>query len=114
MTSLVSYMMDDSDVEATESLWVYYHTILSQQVMRPTLLARVIVTENYLLTLLQVCMLITPLGVSLPQLCCCCRKREHIRHLFSDVEGLQCITDITLGLLEHASIHPLTLRIALV
>ena len=25
--------------------------------------------------------------------CCCCREPAHIRHLFSDVEGLQCITD---------------------
>ena len=37
--------------------------------------------------------------------CCCCGELVHIRHLFSDVEGLQCITDITLSLLEHASIH---------
>ena len=25
--------------------------------------------------------------------CCCCRELAHLRHLFSDVEGLQCVTD---------------------
>ena len=27
------------------------------------------------------------------RVCCCCRELAHTRHIFSDVEGLQCITD---------------------
>ena len=67
--SLVSNMMDDSDVENTESelfFWVYCHTVLSQQVMSPTPLARVIVTANYQLTLPRVRVLITQLGARVP------------------------------------------------
>ena len=44
--------------------------------------------------------------------CCCCRELAHIRHLFSDVEGLQCITDHPEFV--GACLNPLTLRIALV
>ena len=68
--------------------------------MSPTPLARAIVTENYPLTLLHVCVLIAQLGACVPcaalpteRECCCCRELAHIRHRFSDVEGLQCITD---------------------
>ena len=41
--------------------------------------------------------------------CCCCRELAHIRHLFSDVEGLQCITDHPEFV--GACLNPLTLRI---
>ena len=44
--------------------------------------------------------------------CCCCRELAHIRHIFSDVEGLQCITDHPEFV--GACLNPLTLRIALV
>ena len=44
--------------------------------------------------------------------CCCCRELAHIRHLFSDVECLQCITDHPEFV--GAWLNPLTLRIALV
>ena len=55
-------MMDHSDVETTKSEpWIYCHTILSQQVMSPTPLARVIMTVNYQPTLQHVRMLITQL-----------------------------------------------------
>ena len=44
--------------------------------------------------------------------CCCCRVLAHIRHLFSNVEGLQCITDHSEFV--GACLNPLILCIALV
>ena len=103
------------------SLWVYYHTVLSQQVMSPTPPARVIVTVFYQPTLLHVRVLVTQLGARVPckcaalpteRECCFCSELAHIRHLFSDVEGLQCITDHPKFV--GACPNLLTLRIALV
>ena len=67
--------------------------VLSQQVMSPTPPARVIVTVFYQPTLLHVRVSITQLGARVERVCCCYRELAYTRHIFSDVEGLQCITD---------------------
>ena len=41
-----------------------------------------------------------------------CRELAHLRHLYSDMEGLQCVTDHPE--FAGACLNPLTLRIALV
>ena len=64
---VTSLVMSDSDVEATKGEpLVYYHTVLSQQVMSPTPPARVIVTVFYQPTLLHVRVLVTQLGARVP------------------------------------------------
>ena len=50
-------------------------------------------TVFYQPTLLHVRVSITQLALQTERVCCCCRELAHTRHIFSDVEGLQYITD---------------------
>ena len=85
--------------------------------MSPTPPARVIVTVFYqphVRVLVNTALYSCTKCAALPTECeCyCCRELAHIRHLFSDVEGLQCITDHPEFV--GACLNPLTLRITLV
>ena len=110
-------MMDDSDVETTESellgLLPYRFEPTSHESD-----TSVIVTVNYQPTFLHVHVLITQLGAQVSSVlltereCCCFLELAHIRHHFSDVEGLQHIADHTK--FAGACLNPLTLCITLV
>ena len=121
MTSLVSNMINDSDVEATEGeplgLLPYRFEPTSHEsdtssksdsdsVLPADLAARTRIGNTAWCSCTKCAALPTE------RECCCCRELAHIRHLFSDVEGLQCITDHPEFV--GACLNPLTLRIALV
>ena len=117
MTSLVSNMMSDSDVEATEGeplgLLPYRFEPTdtssesdSDSVLPADLAARTRIGNTAWCSCTKCAALPTE------RECCCCRELAHIRHLFSDVEGLQCIADHPEFV--GAYLNPLTLRIALV
>ena len=121
VTSLVSNMTSDSDVETTEGeplgLLPYRFEPTSHEsdassesdsdsVLPADLAARTRIGNTAWCTCTKCAALPTE------RECYCCRELAHIRHLFSDVEGLQCITDHPEFV--GACLNPLTLRIALV